>query len=67
MDDLISRQAAIEAINNALISWSHMAEWRDNKIRKAIMELPSVEPKRTEERTETYACDSISRSRKETR
>lgn len=45
MDDLISRQAAIDAINNALLSWSHMDEWRDNKIRKAIVDLPSAERK----------------------
>ena len=44
MKDLISRQAAIDALNNALISWSCMTEWRDNKIRKAIMDVPSAQP-----------------------
>lgn len=46
--DTIYRQDAIDAVNNALISWSHMAEWRDNKIRKAIMELPSAQPEQTD-------------------
>ena len=65
MSNYISRQAAIDAVNNALISWSHMAEWRDNKIRKAIMELPSAQPetakrivvKSRDGVTHWYQCD----------
>jgi len=46
MSDLISREAAIKAVNDALRSWSYMVEWRDNEIRKAIKEVPSAQPER---------------------
>ena len=51
-DDLISRQAAIDCVNRAVTK--EVARW-------AIKELPSAQPKRTEERTETHSCDCISR------
>lgn len=43
-DDLISRQAAIDALKNALNSWSHMAGWRDEEIVKALMQVPAAQP-----------------------
>ena len=46
MDDVISRQAALVAVKDALMAWSYMPEWRDEKILEAIAELPSAEPKR---------------------
>lgn len=45
MDDLISRQAAIEAVRATLLSWSYMPEWRDNKIIEAVERLPPIQPK----------------------
>lgn len=39
----ISRQATIGAVTEALMSWSHMAKWRDDKIIGAVMEMPTVD------------------------
>ena len=44
MNDLISRQAAIDAIKDALLSWSNMPGWRDTKIVGALDKLPSAQP-----------------------
>ena len=44
MDDLISRQAVMVALKDALMAWSYMPEWRDEKILEAIAELPPAEP-----------------------
>ena len=44
MDDLTSRQAVLVAVKDALMAWSYMPEWRDEKILKAIAELPPAEP-----------------------
>lgn len=43
MDDTISRQGAINAIKDALLSWSNMPGWRDNKIVGALDKLPSAQ------------------------
>ena len=57
MDDLISRQQAIDAIMGEYPD-AHYPDWYASKIRA----LPSAQPeKRTEKRTETHACDLISR------
>ena len=62
MDDLISRKDAIDALNIAMNIWSSMPEWREHKIIECLEELPSAQPeKRTNKRTETHACDCISR------
>ena len=54
-DDLISRQALLEEYDRL-----HVGE--PGRARKMIEDAPSVQPeKRTEERTETHACDLISR------
>jgi len=42
-EDTISRQAAINAIKDALLSWSNMPGWRDNKIVGALDKLPSAQ------------------------
>ena len=42
--DLISRQAAIDAVRATLLAWSYMPEWRDNKIIKAVEQLPPIQP-----------------------
>ena len=44
MNDLISRQAALVAVKDALMTWSYMPEWRDEKILEAIAELPPAQP-----------------------
>lgn len=55
MGDLISRQALLEEYDRL-----HVGE--PGRARKMIEDAPSVQPeKRTEERTETHACDLISR------
>ena len=46
MEQLILRQAAIDAVRAALLSWSFMPEWRDNKIIEAVEQLPPIQPKR---------------------
>ena len=57
MDDLISRQQAIDAIMGEYPD-AHYPDWYASKIRA----LPSAQPEeRTGERTETHACDLISR------
>ena len=57
MDDLISRQQAIDAIMGEYPD-AHYPDWYASK----IMALPSAQPeKRTEKRTESHACDLISR------
>lgn len=42
--ELISRQAAIDAVRATLLSWSYMPEWRDNKIIEALEQLPPIQP-----------------------
>ena len=46
MDEQISKKAVLVAVKDALMAWSYMPEWRDEKILEAIAELPSAEPKR---------------------
>lgn len=66
MSDLIERQAAIDAIFSEPLYKSGMKKRDADVVIPAIYEkiksLPSAQPeKRTEERTETHACDCISR------
>jgi len=42
-DRLISLNAAIHVIKDALLSWSNMPEWRENKIVGALDKLPSAQ------------------------
>lgn len=42
--DKIFIQSAIEAIRAALLAWSYMPEWRDNKIIEAIKQLQPIRP-----------------------
>jgi len=58
MDDLISRQAVIE-INRSY--HGQMPNEVNHRIWKEINDLPSAQPETHEERTETHACDCISR------
>ena len=95
MSDLISRQAAIDAVHNLYVIFGIEGEWVDRKdVFGAINSLPSAQPEhevrffdadhvwidhkqfislqrfgeavkdaqpqRTEERTETHACDCVS-------
>ena len=41
--DTISRQAVLVAVKDALMAWSYMPEWRDEKILEAIAELPPAQ------------------------
>lgn len=43
-DDAISRRGAIKAIKDALLSWSNMPEWRENKMVGALDKLPPAQP-----------------------
>ena len=59
--DCISRQAALVTVKDALMAWSYMPEWRDEKIIEAIAEMPSAqpEPKRGTwilDRSGAYCC-----------
>ena len=47
--DCISRQAALVAVKDALMAWSYMPEWRDEKILEAIAELPPAQPEQLEQ------------------
>ena len=44
MDELVSRQAVLVALKDALMAWSYMPKWRDEKIIEAMAELPSAQP-----------------------
>ena len=73
-DDTISRQAAIDAVKKNTfrltfaeeqnceghVAWSAEAVYSD-VMEGALLELPSAQPETHEERTETHACDCISR------
>lgn len=66
MNDLISRQAAIDALAKFVpyAICDESTESYTNGLTDAynlICQLPSAQPKRTEKRTETHACDCISR------
>ena len=65
MDELISRQAAIDGVKTLHeVAWKnwHEPTLSANVVIDMIKELPSAQPeKHTEERTETHACDCISR------
>ena len=61
MSDLIDRQAAINALINL---WADMPFGNPalTEIKECVERVPSAQPeKRTEKRTETHACDLISR------
>ena len=64
MEDLIERARAIEIIHELQDSqtFDQTADMAYDLVDWAISEIPSAQPeKRTEERTETHACDLISR------
>lgn len=46
MDDLISRRETVKAIRDAMLAWSYMPRWRENKIVDAVKALPSAQPER---------------------
>lgn len=43
MKEYIEKQAAIGTVTEALMSWSHMAKWRDDKIIEAVMKMPPAD------------------------
>ena len=62
MDDLISRQAAIDAVYERIRQIGYENNPLVLSIKQTIRDLPSAQPeKRTEKRTETRACDLIPR------
>lgn len=64
MDDLISRQAALDCFHDWIDKYGNVCTPDDMPEYRAIEALPSAQPeKRTEERTETHACDLISRQK----
>lgn len=48
MSNPIDRDEAIEAVKTALLSWSSMPQWRDDKIIDVLAELPSAHPELNE-------------------
>ena len=44
MDDTISRRETVKAIRDAMLAWSYMAQWREDKIVDAVKALPSAQP-----------------------
>ncbi len=48
MSDLIDRQAVIVAVKDALLAWSSMPQWRDDKLIEALVGLPSAHPEQTD-------------------
>lgn len=44
MDDTISRRGTVKAIRDAMLAWSYMAQWREDKIVDAVKALPSAQP-----------------------
>ena len=59
--DAISRQAAIDVLMAILDKPKHAEFLYTDEICKALNELPSAQPERTDKHTETHACDCISR------
>ena len=60
-DDVISRQAAIDSICRTVCDNPEICVSPCDEV-KILRNMPSAQPeKRTEERTETHACDLISR------
>lgn len=62
MDDLISRQSVLKAINDMVKECDSVyvtSALRNLEV--IVADVPPAQPKRTEERTETHACDLISR------
>ena len=60
MDDTISRQAAIDALHMHLM-YRMGTDSNKKRLDDWINGLPSAQPETHEERTETHACDLISR------
>ena len=65
MDDVISRRVAIDAVETI----GHIATMPDgdkcirrSAVKYTLSMLPSAQPETHEERTETHACDCISRA-----
>ena len=59
--DAISRHDAIDALMEILDRPNHAEFLYTDEICKALNELPSAQPERTDKHTETHACDCISR------
>ena len=49
IDDLISRQAVIDAVNNELDMIDHVPQWVFDRLGKAIKSLPSAQPRKKKE------------------
>ena len=46
LDDTISRRGTVKAIRDAMLAWSSMPQWREDKIVDAVKALPSAQPER---------------------
>lgn len=44
LDDTISRRKTVKAIRDAMLAWSYMPLWREDKIVDAVKALPSAQP-----------------------
>lgn len=59
--EFISRQVALVAVKDALMAWSYMPKWRDEKILEAIAEFPSAQPTSSKMEQVPTRCDLIDR------
>jgi len=48
LDDTISRRETVKAIRDAMLAWSYMPLWREDKIVDAVKALPSAQPNLSE-------------------
>ena len=44
LDDTISRRETVKAIRDAMLAWSYMPMWREDKIVDAVNALPPAQP-----------------------
>ena len=66
MSDLIDRQAVIKAITNATDKWDCSDDYMQGikvgiRMGTLFSVIPSAQPETHDKRTETHACDLISR------
>ena len=43
LDDTVSRRETVKAIRDAMLAWSYMPMWREDKIVDAVKALPSAQ------------------------
>lgn len=64
MSNPIDRDEAIEAVKTALLSWSSMPQWRDDKIIDVLAELPSAQPEPLTDKEQRIFLAAMAREEK---